>query len=53
MRVGVVGCGYVFDHYLSTWSNHPDLELVGVADQDKKRLQSVASAYGLQPRSTR
>lgn len=47
LRVGVIGCGYVFDHYMATWDRHPNIELAGVADRDAARLDVVASAYGL------
>ena len=42
MRVGVIGCGYVFDHYMATWARHPKLELAGVADLDADRAETVA-----------
>ena len=47
MRIGVVGCGYVFDHYMSTWGRHPRLELAGVADIDRSRAEAVSAAYDL------
>lgn len=47
MKVGIIGCGYVFDHYMSTWSRHPNLVLKGVADIDRARLDTVARAYDL------
>lgn len=47
MRVGVIGCGYVFDHYMTTWRWHPRLALVGAADRDAARLARVAAFYGL------
>ena len=47
MKVGVIGCGYVFDHYMATWGRHPGLVLKGVADIDAKRRDVVASAYDL------
>ena len=43
----VVGCGYVFDTYMSTWDRHPRLELAGVTDIDRARAEAVSSAYGL------
>ena len=46
-KVGIIGCGYVFDHYMSTWDRHPGLIIKGVADIDKARLQTVAKAYDL------
>jgi predicted dehydrogenase len=47
MKIGVIGCGYVFDHYMSTLKAHPDLELAGVADIDGERLGRVGHFYGL------
>ena len=43
MKVGVIGCGYVFDH----WARHPGLILKGVADRDCARRDAVARAYEL------
>lgn len=42
MRIGIVGCGYVADFYLSTMPNHPELELAGVVDQDGGRARRFA-----------
>ena len=47
MKVGVIGCGYVFDHYMATWGRHPILELAGVADRDPARTAAVARHYGV------
>ena len=47
MNVGMIGCGYVADHYLSTWSRHPGLVLKGVADRDATRRDAFARAYGV------
>lgn len=47
MRIGVIGCGYVFDHYMATWDRHPDLVLAGVADIDAARLERATGFYGL------
>lgn len=48
MKIGIIGCGYVFDHYMSTWGRHPDLVIKGVADRDPARVKTVTEAYGLQ-----
>ncbi len=45
MRIGIVGCGYVADFYLSTMPNHPELELAGVVDQDGGRARRFAEAH--------
>jgi predicted dehydrogenase len=47
MKVGIIGCGYVFDHYMSTWDRYPGLIIQGIADTDPKRLKTVAEAYNL------
>ncbi|MFC7545813.1 Gfo/Idh/MocA family oxidoreductase [Plantactinospora sp. GCM10030261] len=47
MKVGIIGCGYVFDHYLATWHDHPHLDIAGVFDRDPVRLATVARAYRL------
>ena len=47
MKIGVIGCGYVFDHYMATWARHPGLVLKGVADRDGARRDVVAQAYKL------
>jgi len=45
--IAVVGCGYVFDHYMATWSRHPDLQLRGIHDIDGERARIVSKAYTL------
>lgn len=47
MKIAIVGCGYVFDHYMETLADHPILELVGVFDRDEARLRVVAKYFGL------
>ncbi len=47
MKIGVIGCGYVFDHYMATWGRYPELALKGVADRDSARRDVVAQAYKL------
>ncbi|WEV76951.1 Gfo/Idh/MocA family oxidoreductase [Janibacter cremeus] len=47
MKIGVVGCGYVFDHYMATLDRHPDLEIGGIADRDAVRLKRATGFYGL------
>lgn len=47
MRIGIVGCGYVFDHYMSTMGRHPGLEIAGVTDIDGARLKTACDFYGL------
>jgi predicted dehydrogenase len=47
MKIGIVGCGYVFDHYMATWKRHPRLELAGIADIDRARAERVRDFYGV------
>ena len=46
MRIGIIGCGYVADHYLETLPNHQNLQLQGVADLNLSRATAVAKRYG-------
>jgi predicted dehydrogenase len=46
LRIAIVGCGYVADHYLQTLSDHPRLLLAGVADRDAARAEGLAEHYG-------
>ncbi|MGB3556491.1 MAG: Gfo/Idh/MocA family oxidoreductase [Jannaschia sp.] len=47
MKIGIIGCGYVFDHYMATRAKHPGLEIAGVADIDAARLKRATEFYGL------
>ena len=47
MRIGVIGCGYVFDHYMATMARHQGIEIVGIADTDRVRLARVGAFYNL------
>lgn len=47
MNVGIIGCGYVCDTYMSTWGMHPGLKIVGVTDIDQSRAEIVSKLYGL------
>jgi predicted dehydrogenase len=47
MRIGIIGCGYVFDHYMVTMDRHPQIEIVGVADIDAARLMQATDFYKL------
>lgn len=48
MRIGIIGCGYVFDHYMATMDRHPHIKIVGVADRDAARLAQATDFYQLQ-----
>jgi predicted dehydrogenase len=47
MKIAIIGCGFVADYYLSTLPFHPELELVGVTDIDRERLNTFASHYAV------
>ncbi len=47
MRIGIIGCGYVFDHYMATMARHEGIEIAGIADKDASRLAHVATFYNL------
>lgn len=47
MSVAIIGCGYVFDKYMSTWAKHTGLTIAGVADIDGGRVDAVTRHYGL------
>lgn len=47
MKVGIIGCGYVFDLYQATRAAHPALEIAGVWDINPARMKAVADAYGV------
>ena len=47
MKIGVIGCGYVFDHYMTTFARHPGIEIAGVADRNTDRARQVGSFYDL------
>jgi len=44
MKIGVIGCGYVFDHYMTTLAKHPHLDIAGVADRDMARAPKVSDS---------
>lgn len=47
MKIGIVGCGYVADFYMTTLANHPELELVGAYDRDAARRAAFSRHYGV------
>jgi predicted dehydrogenase len=47
MQIGVIGCGYVFDHYMSTLAQHPVIEIRGITDIDRSRVEHVGRYYAL------
>ena len=46
VAIAFVGCGYVFDHYMTTRGAHPELMVRGVFDIDRARAETVGRVYG-------
>lgn len=46
-KIGIIGCGYVFDVYMATWGRHPGIEIAGVTDRNRDRVDAVTRFYGL------
>lgn len=46
-RVGIVGAGYVSAHHLRALKSIPSVEVVGVADLDFARAETVAKSFDL------
>lgn len=46
LRVGVIGVGYLGEHHARLYSRLPGVTLVGVADCDFMRCQTIAEQYG-------
>jgi predicted dehydrogenase len=47
VRVALIGCGSVAPFYLKTFPQHPQLELVGVMDQDEPRAARFSEYYSV------
>ena len=47
VKIAIVGCGFVADYYMSTLTNHPELELVGATDIDKTRANNFGKNYSV------
>lgn len=47
LNIGIVGCGYVADHYMETFHFHPQLKLIGITDKDPARAEVLAKHYKL------
>jgi predicted dehydrogenase len=43
--VAIVGCGYVADYYMKTLPAYADLELIGVTDRDRERLELFSTHH--------
>ncbi len=46
-KVGIVGCGNIFERYVSGLARFPRLEVVGCADLDPARSQAASEATGV------
>ena len=46
LRVGVIGVGYLGQHHARLYNKHPGVTLVGVADFNRARCQTIAEQYG-------
>lgn len=46
-NIAIVGCGYVFDHYMTTAKAHPELKILGVYDIVQQRADIVSQHYGI------
>ena len=49
LRVGVVGLGYGRKH-IEGWRQHPDADVIAIADPDAARLQAVGNQFGVAAR---
>ena len=47
MNIGVVGCGFVADYYISTLAAYPQLGIVGVTDRDPDRAARFSAFHKL------
>jgi predicted dehydrogenase len=52
VNILVIGCGFVFDKYMETWLRHPNLNILGISDIDKRRLDEASRYYGLKAYGT-
>ena len=48
MRVGVIGAGVMGENHIRIYSQMPGVDLVGIADLDKKRVESLSRQYSTQ-----
>ena len=49
MRVGVIGAGTMGQHHIRIYSEMKDVELVGICDVDKNRVETLAKTYNTIP----
>jgi UDP-N-acetylglucosamine 3-dehydrogenase len=48
MRVGVIGAGIMGENHIRIYSQMPGVDLVGIADVDKKRIETLSRQYSTQ-----
>ncbi|GAA4627895.1 Gfo/Idh/MocA family oxidoreductase [Actinoallomurus vinaceus] len=46
-RIGILGCGNIFDRYVTGMARYPELEIVRVADVDAARAEQAAGRHGI------
>ena len=46
MKIGIIGCGFVADYYLSTLRLHPELQVVGLVDRQADRALLLSQRHG-------
>lgn len=46
-KIGIIGCGAIFDHYVKGSKTFPVLEIVRVADLDVTRAETKAKEYNI------
>jgi predicted dehydrogenase len=49
MRIAVVGVGHLGQHHARILSEMPDVELVGVVDTDRNRVEEISERLGTKP----
>ncbi len=47
MNIGVVGCGFVADYYISTLAAYPQLVIIGATDRDPDRAARFSAFHKL------
>jgi len=47
MKIGVIGAGYVFDHYMTTRARHPQLTFAGLFDTNPDRAKQAGTYYDI------
>lgn len=45
--VGIIGCGFIADHYVHSLRRHPSLRVAGVSDRDAARAEAFGRFHGL------